>query len=142
MAYTGIAADSTVNTTVTDSRHGDLRKVQFAWIMGGVASTTITHTIPAGFMDGIVLRAIVDPGTPAPKDNYDIQFLDTVSHDLMGGALIDSSSGTTADILPVSDSTKMTTGVPSVGPYSLAITGLLGSSTGANGTVTIFVDQK
>ena len=77
--------------TITETTHGSVKKVVFAWTAGtapahaGLISATTTH---AGGYDGEIIGLTTIPATAGdqPDDNYDVTVTDVGGHDVLLGA--------------------------------------------------------
>jgi len=75
--------------TTTETIHGSMKKVVFAWTAGtapshtGLVSDTTTHAY-----DGQIIGFTTIPATAGdqPDDNYDVTLTDANSHDVLLGA--------------------------------------------------------
>ena len=75
-----MAASLTAGTIVALT-HG-VRKVPLTWVSASDGTVSLTFTLPGGEL----LHMVTDPdGSAAPTDNYDIEILDPLSVDILGG---------------------------------------------------------
>lgn len=73
-------------------------------------SMTTATAITSGFtslestpyrIDGYVIKAVTNPGTEAPQDNYDITLTDSEGCDCMGGTLANRHTTTSQQAVPL-----------------------------------------
>lgn len=70
--------------TTTETTHGNVKKIVFAWTSsaGGAADATTTNPY-----DGKIIGfATIPSGVTAPDDNYDVVINDADGHDVLLGA--------------------------------------------------------
>lgn len=68
--------------TVSEERHGTLKKVHFTWTSsaGGAADGSTTKAY-----NGVLLRAVFVPGGTTPTDQYDVVVNDADGYDVLAG---------------------------------------------------------
>ena len=99
MSANVFAASSVVETVTNFSVNDDTySKLELAWTDNATASFT-DYTILSN-TKGEILYGILDPGTPAPTDNYDVQIVDTNSVDIFGAELNDGSTTLSSQAMP------------------------------------------
>lgn len=107
-------------------------------IIDWVASST-DGSLPTRDMDlkGFVVKAITDPGSTAPTDNYDIAFKDPddASFDAMGSALANRDTTNSEHVYPVASGAVLP--IFLCGTYTLAITG--NSVNSATGRIILYL---
>lgn len=70
--------------TVSENRHGSVRKIIFDWTSsaGGAADATTTYP----YNGRIIGLTTIPDGVAAPTDNYDVALTDADGHDMLLGA--------------------------------------------------------
>lgn len=72
--------------TLSETTFPTVKKIVWTWTSGtGAEGGTVTKVTVAAF-DGKIIGLTTDPGSTAPTDNYDIEILDSGSHDVLLGA--------------------------------------------------------
>jgi len=94
--------------------------------------TLPSYELPAP-VHGYVIRAVTDPGTVAPTDNWDFSLTDAEGLDILGGSGADRDTSTSEDFSPQSGATP----APSNGLLNLVITG--NTQTAADFEIILFV---
>lgn len=125
----------TVTVTIT-SLGNDKEKIVFSFV-GDSAGGSVPATSTGKRITGYVVRAVTNPGTPAPTNLWDATITDADGVDIFGGNLADQSASATLQKLPKLGSTDSPCFVDSV--LTLNITN--NSVNSAKGTVTLFVDK-
>lgn len=67
-------------TLVNRIQRGTIERIEYSWTSDGSGNQSQS----IGF-DGILMRAVTDPGTPAPTDNYSFSIIDEFGIDLLSG---------------------------------------------------------
>lgn len=82
--------------TITETRHGSVKKIKAAWTASTGDTGTVSGTTTYPY-DGRLIGAITIPGTAgdAPDPNYDIAVTDSDSVDIALGALADRHTSNT-----------------------------------------------
>ena len=74
------------SATISETTAFPVQKVVWTWTSGtGAEGGTVTSTTTASFT-GKLIGFSTDPGSTAPTDNYDVEILDSGSHDALLGA--------------------------------------------------------
>ena len=140
LASMAFAADSVV-TVKTDYVNDGIEVVTFTWLANtttGTVPATSTGTAwpdPQTQKAGCIAKAVTNPGSTAPTDNYDITLTDADAVDLMGGELANRDTATSEVAVPKIDTTFGCSIV--TGPFTLNISGQ--SVSAANGTVLVYI---
>jgi hypothetical protein len=148
------ATAGTVTGTCNNYINSEIRTVTFAWTAASDSGTVPTKSTDAvtcaqgnltasAFIQGYFLCSGETSTTVAhrPTDNYDIEFLDSLSLDKFGGGLHDRDSNSTEEAAPtiLSGSTSAVGCRYITGPITLSITN--NSNNAAAGSVTLFFSK-
>lgn len=115
-----------------------VQKVSIAWTADASAATVPNTSITGLY--GYLIKAVTNPGSTAPTDNYDITLNDPddTSFDALGGKLIDRDTVNTEQVYPVI--TGAVTPVFLCGDYTLTITGNAVNS--ATGLIVLYLKEN
>lgn len=97
------AGSSVTVTTARTPGSSLIDRVTIDW----VSDDTITGTgvdLPLPVLNGLLMRIVFDPGTPAPTDNYDVTFLDAEGLDILSQSQddgVDRDTSTTEVVYPM-----------------------------------------
>lgn len=111
-----------------------VKKIEKTWTSsaGGAA------TIPVN-MNGIILRVVTDPGSPAPDTNYDLTLVDEAGLDLFLTQGLNRHTSSSEHFCPgISITDGTTLGVMPVAYNGIATITIANAGSAKVGTVTIF----
>lgn len=129
-----LTSDSITNAGYDNRYH--VRKIIVDWV--GDSGTGAVPTLTLVDLYGYCIKAITNPGSTAPTDNYDIKLGDPndTALDALAGALADRDTATTEAVYPAA-SGAATPCFLERGDYLLAVTG--NSVNSATGRIILYL---
>lgn len=107
------------------------------WTWTGDATNGSVPATACDSIDGYVIMAITNPGTPAPTNDYDIALNDADGIDVMGGKLADRDTAGSEQAIPLLADTAHYGNRWVSGTLTMAITNQ--SVASAEGALTVYV---
>lgn len=140
------AGSSVTVTTATTPGSTLIDKVTIDWVSDDTITTTgVNLALP--ILNGLLMRIVFDPGTPAPTDNYDVTFLDPEGLDILSQSQDDGAdrdTTTTEAVYPMLlnyDSTPI--GIASWPPINEALTlNVDNMGTDAQGQIILYIRKQ
>jgi hypothetical protein len=93
-------SSSTVTEGWVDGVEGGVYWIRWTWV-GDDTNGTVPSVTSSGPLNGYVIKAVTDPGSPVPSTDYDIALADDDQADVMGGAMVDLSGTLSAVHMPL-----------------------------------------
>lgn len=140
------AGSSVTVTTARAPGSSLIDKVTIAWVSDDTITTTgVNLALPV--LNGLLMRIVFDPGTPAPTDNYDVSFLDPTGLDILSQSQDDGANRdttTTEVVYPMLlnyDSTPI--GIAAWPPINEALTlNVDNMGTSAQGQIILYIRKQ
>lgn len=89
--------------TVTEERHGSLKKIKWSWSVASSSSGAVTGVQTSYTYNGALERLVTIPdASTAPSASYDITIKDQDSTDVLAGAGADRATAATEQVLAAS----------------------------------------